>query len=86
MHEPNGWMRATLKEMRNYVFPNSKELPHKDVIPNIVAKGEATNKLTKLDDVLRVERELKRIDPQFASFYMDIPYPQRIRKMVMDYA
>lgn len=79
-------MRVTLKEMRNYVLPNTKELPHEDVIPNIVAKGEATDKLAKLDDVLRVERELKRIDTQFLGFYMDIPYPQRIWKMVINHA
>ena len=86
MYDLEGWMRETLKEMRNYVLPNSKKLHHENIIPNIVAKREAANKLANLDDVLRVERELMRIDPQFSSFYMDIPYPQRIRKMVMDHA
>ena len=86
MYDPDGWMRATLKEMRNYVLPNSKELPHEDLIPKIVAEGEAADKFSKLNDVLRVEKELKRIDPQFVGFYMDIPYPQRIRKMVADHA
>ena len=61
MYDPDGWIRATLKEMRNYVFPNSKELPHEDLIPNIVAEGEAADKLSKLDDVLRVEKELKKL-------------------------
>ena len=75
-----------MKEMRKYVLPNSKEFPLKDIIPNIVAKGEATDKLSKLEDVLRVERELMRIDPQFPGFHMDIPYPHRIRKMVADHA
>ena len=68
-------MRVTLKEMRNYVLPSTKELPHEDFIPNIGAEGEAANRLAKLDDFLRVERELKRADPQFMEFYMDIPYP-----------
>ena len=35
---------------------------------------------------LKVEREMKRIDPNFMGFYMDIPYPHRIRKMVIDNA
>ena len=63
MYDSKGWMRATLKEMKNYVLPNSKELPHEDIIPNIVVEGEAPEKLAKLDDVLRVKKELKRIDP-----------------------
>lgn len=77
-------MKITLKKMRNYEFPRTKELPHEDVTPNIVAEGEAANKPPKLDDVLRMEREMKRAYPQFMVFYMDIPYPQRIRKMVTD--
>lgn len=28
----------------------------------------------------------EKIDPQFVGFGMDIPYPQRTRKMVMDHA
>ena len=86
MYDPQGWMRATLKEMRNYVLPNSKEFPLEDIIPNIVAEGEAADKLSKLEDVLRVEKELKRINPQFLGFHMDIPYPHRIRKKVEDHA
>lgn len=86
MYDPNGWMRETLKEMRNYVLPSSKELPHEDIFPNIVVEGEATDKLSKLDDVLRVEKELKRIDPNFLGFYMDVPYPQRIKMMFTDHA
>ena len=70
----------------NYILPSSKELPHENMIPNIVAEGEAADKLSKLDDVLRVEKELKRIDPNFLKFYMDVPCPQRIRKMVTDHA
>ena len=66
-------MRATFKEIRNYVLPNSKEFPHEEIIPNKVEKGEVVDKLAKFDDVLRVEKELKRIDPQFLGFYMDIP-------------
>lgn len=53
-------MRETLKEMRNYVLPNSKELPHEDLVLNIVVEGEVVDKLSKLDDVLWVEKELKR--------------------------
>ena len=75
MYDPNGWMRATLKKMRNYVLPNSKESPLEDIISNIVAKGEAFDKLSKLQDVLRVEKELKRVDPQFPRFHMDILIP-----------
>ena len=78
-------MRVTLKEMWNYVLPSTKEFPHEDVIPKIFVEGEVVDKLAKLDDVLRVERELKRIDPQFLGFYMDIPYHGRIRKMVIDH-
>ena len=73
MYDPDGRMRTTLKEMRNYVLPNTRESPFEDIIPNIVAEGEAADKLAKLEDVLRVERELKRIDPQFPGFHMDIP-------------
>ena len=86
MYDPDNWMRKTLKEIRNYVFPGTKELPHEDVILNIVVEGGAADKLAKLDDVLRVEREMKRIDPNFKEFYLDIPYPHRIRKMVTDHA
>lgn len=32
-------------------MPNTKELPHEDLIPNIVAEGEVANKLAKFDDV-----------------------------------
>ena len=67
------------------MLPNIKELPHEDFIPNIIIEGEATNKHEKMDDILRVERELKRVDPNFMGFYMDIPYPHRIRKMVTDH-
>ena len=49
-------MRVTLKEMRNYVLPSTKELPHEDVISNIAVEDEAVDRLPKLDDVLRVER------------------------------
>ncbi len=55
IYDPNNWMRTTLKEIRNYVFPTTKELPDEDFIPNIFVVGEATDKLAKLDDVLRVE-------------------------------
>ena len=48
-------MRNTLKEIRNYVLPSTKEFLHEDLIPNVVAKGEATKKMPKLYDVLRVE-------------------------------
>ena len=75
MYDPDNWMRATLKEMINYVLQSTNELPHEDIIPKIVVEGEVASKLAKLDDVLWVERELKRIDPQFVGFYMDIPYP-----------
>ena len=72
------------------MLPSTKELPHEDVIPNIVVEGEETDKLAKLDDVLRVEREMKRVDPNFMGyfmgFYMEVPYPHRIRKMVTDHA
>ena len=85
MYDPNNWMRVTLKEMRNYVLPSTKEFLHEDVIPNIIVEGEATDNLAKLDDAPRVERELKRIDPQFLGFYMDIPYPQRMRNMVINH-
>ena len=86
MYDLDNWMRTTLKEIRNYVFPATKESPHEDVIPNIVAEGEASDKLAKLDDVLRVEREMKRVYSNFRGFYMDVPYPHRIRKMVIDHA
>ena len=33
-----------------------------------------------------MEKELKRIDPQFLRFHMDIPYPHRIKKMVAKHA
>lgn len=79
-------MRKTLKLIRNYVFPNTKELPHEDLIPNIVVEGEVADKLAMFDDVLRVEREMKKVDPNFKGFYMDVPFPQRIRKMVNDHA
>ena len=75
-----------MKEMRNYVLPNSKEFPFEDIISNIVAEGEATDKLSKLEDLLRVERELKRIDPQFSRFHLDIPYPHRIKRIVAEHA
>ena len=52
------------------MLQNIKELPHEDLIPNIVAKGEAVDKLAKLDDVLRMERELKMVDPNFKGFYI----------------
>ena len=68
MYDLDNWMRVTLKEMRNYVLPSTKELPHEDVIPNIVAEGEAVDTLAKLDDFLRVERELKKAGPQFMGF------------------
>ena len=43
IYDPDNWMRTTLKEIRNYVLPSTKELPREDVIPNIVvAKGEGT--------------------------------------------
>lgn len=85
MYDLDNWMRNTLKEIKNYVLPSTKELPHEDLIPNIVPEGEAADKLSKFDDVLRVERELKRIDPSFKVFYLDVPYPQRIRKMVVNH-
>ena len=75
MYDLDNWMRVTFKEMRNYVLPSTKELLHEDIIPKTVVEGEETDKLAKLEDVLRVEKELKRIDPQFAGFYIDISYP-----------
>ena len=75
MCDLDNWMRVTLKEMRNYLLLSTKELPHEDIIPNIVAEGEVADKLAKLEHVIRVEKDLKRIDPQFIGFYMDIPYP-----------
>ena len=86
MYDLDNWVKNTIKEIRNYVLPNIRELRHQDVIPNIVAEGEAENKLAKLDDVLRVEKEMKRIDPNFMGFYMDVPYPHRIRKIVTNHA
>ena len=56
MYDPNNWMRVTLKEMINYVFPSTKEFPHEDIIPNIVVEGKVADKLAKLDHVLRVEK------------------------------
>ena len=53
MYDPNNWMRVALKELRHYVLPSIKELPHEDTIPNIVGEGEVADKLAKLDDVLR---------------------------------
>lgn len=29
---------------------------------------------------------MKRMDPNLKGFYMDIPYPRRIRKIVIDHA
>ncbi len=78
MYDLDNWMKVTLKEMKNYVLPSTKELPHEDVIPNIVVEGEVASKLANLDDVLRVERGLKRIDPQFWDFTSDIPYNKLI--------
>lgn len=86
MYDPNKWMRKTLKEILNYVLPSKKEFPHEDLILNIVFEGELAEKLSKFDDVLRVERELKRIDPNFKGSYLDFHYPQRIRKMVVNHA
>lgn len=40
------------------------------------------DKLAKFDDVLRVENEMKRVDPNFKGFYMDVPYLHKIRNMV----
>ena len=37
IYDLDKWMRTTLKEIRNYVLPSTKELPHEDFIPNIVA-------------------------------------------------
>ena len=33
---------------------------------------------------MRVESELKRENPNFKGFYMDVPYPQKIRKMMIN--
>ena len=33
---------------------------------------------------MRVESELKRENTNFKGFYMDFPYPQKIRKMMMN--
>ena len=41
---------------------------------HIFVEGEATNKLSKFDDALMVEMELKRIEPKFIDFYLDVPY------------
>ena len=68
------------------MFPNIKELSHESVITNIVLEGEASDKLAKLDDVFRVERKMERIDPNFKGFYMDVPCPHRIRKMITNHA
>lgn len=86
MYDPNNWMKITAKKIWNYVFPGTKELPHEDFISDIVVEGEEIDKLENFDDVLRVEREMKRINPNFKGFCLDIPYPHRIRKMVTDHA
>lgn len=85
IYDPEGYMRNTLKEIRGYVFPNTRESPQEDLITNLLVEGEAIDKLAKFDDVLRVENELKREDPSFKGFYLDVPYPCRIRKMVDEY-
>ena len=54
MYDPDNWMKNTLKEIKDYVVPNTKELPHEDFISNIFVEGEVVDKLAKLDDVLWV--------------------------------
>lgn len=60
MYDLDNYMKITLKEIRNYVLPSTKELPHEDGVPNIAIEGEAVNRLAKTDDVLMVERGMKR--------------------------
>lgn len=55
------------------------------MIANIVAKGEADERLRKYNDIMRVDRELRRTDPNFKGFYMDNPYPYRLQKMIENY-
>lgn len=80
MYDCDNWMRNTLKEIRNYVFPSMKDFPHEDLIPNIIVEGEVADKLSKFDDVLRIDRELKRVDPNFKGFYLGYPLPSKDKK------
>ena len=57
MYDYEDFVRHTLTKIRNYILPNNKDLPHEDLIENIVVDNEANEILRKYEDILRVERE-----------------------------
>ena len=56
-----------------------------DLIANIVATGEADELLGKYCEIRKVEEALRRTNPNFKGFYIEIPYPRNLRKMVENF-
>ena len=72
-YDPNDYVKGELKKLKNYTLPPSKDIPQKYLIANIIATREEDELLRKYEDIMRVNRELKRIDPNFKGLCVDIP-------------
>ena len=82
MYDPENYITNEVKAIRGYILPLRKPIPIEDLISNIVAIGEANELLGKYIEIKKVEDAMKRTNLDFKVFYIDVPYPGNLKKMV----
>ena len=85
MYDPKNYITNEVKAIRGYILPPSKPILMEDLIANIVATREVDGLLGKYYEIRKVEEALKRINPDFKGFYIEVPYPSNLRKMVENF-
>ena len=85
MYNPKNYITNEVKAIRGYILPPSKLILVEDLIANIVAIGEADELLENYFEIRKVEEALRRTNPDFKGFYIEVPYPSNLKKMVENF-
>ena len=71
--------------MRDYNVNIGRKIWEEDVIRDILYEDVCADRMQKWREILSVEEEMKKVDPNFQGFYYDLPYFNQIDKCIEEF-
>ena len=85
VYDPYNIVRSALKQMRGYNVIIGRKIWEEDVIRDQLDEDVCVDRMQKWRQILSVEEEMKKVDPNFQGFYSDLPYFQQIDKCIEEF-
>ena len=85
VYDPYNIVRSALKKMRGYNVIIGRKIWEEDVIRDVLDEDVCADRMQKWRQILSVEEEMKKVDPNFQGFYSHLPYFLQIDKCIEEF-